>query len=524
MAQRYDVVVIGSGLGGLTAAALLARAGRKTILIERNHGVGGAASTYKAGDLVVEASLHKTSDPQDPIDPKHQILKKIGVLDKLEWIRAGPLYEVRGGPIGDPFILPEGFAAARTALRGRFPSARAGINSVLGEMEQLATGLGILSRGREVFRKPAEAMLAIAKLAPLVKEWRLSLSERFRRGFDGDEAVKCALAANLIYWHDDPDTLSWILFGAGQGGYLASGGRFVKGGSQRLSNAIARTFRAAGGELVLHRAVTRITMANDGRPLGVVHERRDGGDGNEVMAPIIVSNAAPGIVATMLPEPARSIFWERYEKRRLSMSLFSATFGLSRRPAELGLHAYATFLFPDWMKRLSDYKQSASLLTERPSESARPAVTIVDYSAIDSGLGGPPYPVAVVGPDKLSHWGSLEPNAYEDKRRLWRDAVIETVDRQFPGFAATIMTGVFSTASTMSTYLNAPGGAVYGFAPLPPSAPFWRGLENSPQTPITGLYLASSYAGYGGFTGAILAGSAAADCAMVTPDASDSLT
>jgi phytoene dehydrogenase-like protein len=58
MAGTYDVIVIGSGLGGLTAAALLARAGRKTLLIERNHGVGGAASTYKAGDLIVEASLH----------------------------------------------------------------------------------------------------------------------------------------------------------------------------------------------------------------------------------------------------------------------------------------------------------------------------------------------------------------------------------------------------------------------------------------------------------------------------------
>jgi phytoene dehydrogenase-like protein len=516
MAQRYDVVVIGSGLGGLTAAALLAQAGRKTILIERNHGVGGAASTYKAGDLVVEASLHKTSDPRDPIDPKHRILKNIGVLDKLEWIPSGPLYEVRGGPIGDPFILPEGFAAARAELCHRFPSARAGIHSVLGEMEQLATGLGILSRGREVFRKPAEAVLALVKLAPFVKGWRLSLSERFQHGFKGDEAVKCALAANLAYWHDDPDTLWWILFGVAQGGYLASGSRFVKGGSQRLSNAIARAFRAAGGELVLHRAVTTITMGSDGRPVGVVHERRDGGDGNEVIAPIIVSNAAPAIVATMLPEPARSIFWERYANRRLSMSLFSATFGLSLRPSELGLRAYATFLFPDWMKRLCDYKYSAALM-KRLSTSSRPPVTIVDYSAIDSGLGGPPYPVAVVGPDELSHWGSLEPAAYEAKRRLWRDAVVETVDRQFPGFAATILTGVFSTASTMRKYLNSPGGAVYGFAPLPPSTPFWRGLENSPQTPITGLYLASSYAGSGGFTGAILAGSAAAERAMTTP-------
>lgn len=80
MAQRYDVIVIGAGLGGLTAAALLARAGRKTLVIERNASVGGAASTYKVGDLTVEASLHETTDPSDPGDPKHSILARIGVL------------------------------------------------------------------------------------------------------------------------------------------------------------------------------------------------------------------------------------------------------------------------------------------------------------------------------------------------------------------------------------------------------------------------------------------------------------
>ena len=48
MADCYDVIVIGAGLGGLTAAAKLAQAGRKTLLVERNYGVGGAASTYKS--------------------------------------------------------------------------------------------------------------------------------------------------------------------------------------------------------------------------------------------------------------------------------------------------------------------------------------------------------------------------------------------------------------------------------------------------------------------------------------------
>lgn len=207
----------------MTAAALLAQAGRKTLLIERNHDVGGAASTYKTGDLVVEASLHETSDPKDSIDPKHHVLARLGVLDQVEWVPTGAVYEVRGGPIGQPFVLPDDFAQARLALLERFPSARAGIGSVLGEMERISTALGTLSKGREAFRDPLEGLSALARLGPLMRGWRLSVAERFRHGFGEDEAVKCALAANLAYYHDDPDSLWWVLFAVAQGGYLGSG-------------------------------------------------------------------------------------------------------------------------------------------------------------------------------------------------------------------------------------------------------------------------------------------------------------
>ena len=80
----YDVVVIGAGLGGLTAAAILARSGRKVLVVERNNSVGGAASSYKVGDLFVEGSLHETSDPIHPHDPKHRPLARAVVLDAIK--------------------------------------------------------------------------------------------------------------------------------------------------------------------------------------------------------------------------------------------------------------------------------------------------------------------------------------------------------------------------------------------------------------------------------------------------------
>ena len=49
---------------------------------------------------LIEAGLHETSDPRDPRDAKHHVLARAGVLDAVEWVPTGGLYEVRGGPVG----------------------------------------------------------------------------------------------------------------------------------------------------------------------------------------------------------------------------------------------------------------------------------------------------------------------------------------------------------------------------------------------------------------------------------------
>lgn len=510
MSNRYDVIVIGSGLGGLTAAALLAQAGRKVLVIERNRSVGGAASTYKVGDLVIEGSLHETSDPRNPLDPKHAALARLGVLESVDWVPVGSTFEVRGGPVGAPFLLPDSFAGARSALIDRFPSARSGIAAVLDEIESMTAGLGTLMRGRDAFRNPREGCSALLKLAPMVRGWRLSLGKVLERNFGSNEAVKFALAANLAYYHDDPDRLWWVFFAIAQGGYLQSGGHYIRGGSHRLSEALAGVITGAGGEILLGRTASTIRLDGNGLPRSVAHTDSRGGDEAEAEAPIVVGNAAPAVLADMLPEPARGRFRASHAGCSQSISLFAATFGLSVRPAELGIRAYSTFLLPQWMKTLAQFRDG-SVVMRSPPAGQIPAMAVVDYSRIDSRLGGPPYPVSVVGPDRVSNWADLDRPAYEDKRKRWSDAIVATIDREFPGFASHVVASQFNTARSLATYLNAPQGAIYGFAPVPPSGPIWRGVGRSPKTAISGLYLASAYAGTGGFTGSIVAGAGAAD-------------
>ena len=501
---RYDVVVVGAGLGGLTAGAILARAGRKVLVIERSNSVGGAASSYKSGELFVEGSLHETSNPHHPRDPKHDVLTRAGVIDAVTWVPSGAFYQARGGPIGAPFLMPDNFDEARQALAARFPEARRGIDQLLGEIEAIVAAVATISQAKDAPEDPSEAL---RKLIPDAGDWPLSLSQKLDRVFGDNEAVKCALAANLSYFHDDPATLWWIYFAFAQGCYLQAGGRYVQGGSQRLSSALARAIKAAGGEVLVRRVVTGI--APDGDTKTVTHTAKDGGDPQTVEGLRIIGNAAPAALAPLMAADAAEKLTSGHARQTPSMSLFALTLGLSKPPREFGVAAYSTQVLPPWMKRLTDYAQGAALMAEEPGE-RMPPMSVVDYAAIDSAVPSPPFVLSVLGPDLLSNWDSSDMDAYREKRGRWQVAIVRYLSAIYPGLGDAVVASSFNSALSVRQYLNAPDGAVYGFAPTPPAS-ISQSPFRSPRTAIPGFYLASAYAGFGGYTGVVQSAGVCAD-------------
>ncbi len=500
----YDVVVIGAGLGGLTAGAILAREGRKVLVIERSNSVGGAASSYKSGELFVEGSLHETSDPHHPDDPKHDVLTRAGVIDKVTWVPSGAFYQARGGPIGEPFLMPDNFDAARQALAARFPEARQGIDQLLGEMRAIVDAMATISQGKHAPENPGETLL---KLVPDAGDWSLSLSQKLDRVFGDNEAIKSVLAANLSYFHDDPTTLWWIYFAFAQGSYLQGGGRYVQGGSQRLSSALARAVKLAGGEALVRRVVTGISL--HGELKTVTHTAKDGSDPKTVECLRIVGNAAPAALEPLMEADAAEKLSQAYVRQTPSASLFALTLGLSKPPREFGVTTYSTQLLPPWMKRFADYGQGAALMSDEPGD-RMPPMSVVDYAAIESGVPAPPYVLSVLGPDLLSNWDSSDMEAYREKRGRWQVAIISYLSSHFPGLGDAVVASSFNSALSVRQYLNAPDGAVYGFAPTPPDSTRQNPFR-SPRTAIPGFYLASAYAGFGGYTGVIQSAGACAD-------------
>ena len=342
---------------------------------------------------------------------------------------------------------------------------------------------------------------------------RASTAEILQRHLGDDEAAKFVIAANLSYYADDPRHLAWPFFALAQGGYLKAGGRFIKGGSRVLSMKLAKLVMKQGGSVLLGRAAKGIDFDSSGHIAFVRHaDPKTKEDEQRIGAKQVFANCAPHVLAHMLPNAERAKIEHAYIGHPLSTSLFSAHFGLSVPPAKLGLDRYGVIVLPAWMKSLSQYGESARLFSADPGNRL-PGYGIANYGA--SGLTDDgPVLVSVAGLDRFDNWAALSPQDEKDRRERWLDAFQAALDRDHPGFNGAVVERVFLNARSMHNFMNSPSGAIYGFAPIPFEHSILSGVPRSPKTPIPGVYLASSFAGAGGFAGAMMAGAGAARIAM----------
>jgi prolycopene isomerase len=249
----YDVVVIGSGIGGLITANLLARDGARVLLVEQHYMVGGYCSTFRRGGYTFDAATHFYPLLGNPETLTGRLLVELGV--ETEWVKMDPV-DTFHFPDGTRFDVPAAFDPYLAQLKAAFPCEAAALDVFFGEVRQ-AYLLGLLRyfRGRE-----APGLAPYAELTV-----RQALERHFR-----DRKLKLLLTADCPHWGSPPGRTSFVFDSMLRLSYFL-GNYYPRGGSQAFADELARCFEERGGHVLMSTAARRILVegGENGRACGV---------------------------------------------------------------------------------------------------------------------------------------------------------------------------------------------------------------------------------------------------------------
>lgn len=469
--MTYDIIIIGAGLGGLTAGAKLAKEGNKVLLIEQHDRPGGCATTFKRKDYIFEVGLHEM-DGLAGADMKIKIFRELGVFDNVEFLKVPEFYHFVNSRY--EITIPHDPEKATEVLIDNFPGEETGIKAYFDQ---------ILNAKKKAKESEGKADISLGE---------------FLDSIISNEDLKLVLLGNLGYFHDDPYSVSLIYYSIAQGRYFLGGGNFIKGGSQKLSNYLSDYITQNGGKVILKHMVTDIITENN-KAVGVKYTEinKNTSEVYSAYADEIIANAAiPNVANMLLPKEEGEKLQQQTDNLKTGASLLTIYLGFKKRPKDIGSKYYSTFVFDDSIKTQADIKKNNS------GDFNERSFTFVDYSMVDSALTTEGKSVGVICCiDYYSDWNKLSDEEYKAKKKTVGEIYIEKLEKLIPGIKDQIEYYEVGTSKTVARYTLNPEGAVYGFAQTPQ-----RMMLDKIQS-IDNLHFASAWTKIGGgFSGAIYSG------------------
>jgi phytoene dehydrogenase-like protein len=487
----FDAIVIGSGFGGLTAAAVLARlGGRRVLVLERHFRAGGFTHTFaRPGGYHWDVGVHYVGETETPL--VRDVLE-VATGGTVRWQRMADPFERLVFP-GFRFDIRSGTERFREDLKGAFPGEARAIDRYLAAVPRAAAwptwkALSGLLPG--AVRPLAEALAGNRRALALqtTGQW---LEANVR-----DARLKAVLGARWGDFGLPPGQGAFAMHAVIARHYL-EGAAYPVGSAAVLARGAAAVIEAAGGAVRVRAEVERVLLAG-GRAVGV---RLKGGE--ELRAPLVVSDAgARATYLRLLPPEVPLPFRDQLAALPSSMAHATLYLGLARSPAELGLHGENFWLhdgldhdalFAGRDDALAGTLRHAYLSfpsLKDPAARAHTAEVVVPLSA-------GPFARWAEG-----RWRNRGPE-YDALKAGLTETLLAFVERHVPGLRGLVAFSELSTPLTTEHFAAHRGGEIYGLPSTPERYALpWLGA----RTPVPGLWLAGADALVPGLVGAMMGG------------------
>ena len=501
LAEQWDAIVVGSGIGGLSVAAIMAKlAGKRVLVLERHYTAGGFTHTFRRPGYEWDVGVHYIGEVSTPGK---------GMRRAFDFITDGQLDWADMGDVYDRFIIDDraydfvkGRERWRETMHGYFPNESRAIDLYL-EKVDTAARKGQLFFAETALPSFVSTLFGGLMRRPLLKDARLTTREVLESLTQNQELIG-VLTGQYGDYGLVPAESSFVIH-AMLFRHFLRGAAYPVGGSGRIASTILPVIESAGGEVVTNAEVAEI-LIEKGRAVGV----KLADDGRELRAPVVISDAGVRNTLGRLLPPKVAAAEGLNDKPDVigpSVGHVSLYIGLEGTTSELGLGKTNLWVYPSPhheqnVQRFRDdinaplpvvylsFPSAKDPDFERryPGRSTIEAITFTPYEWFK--------------PWENTAWKKRGAD-YEELKTKLSERLLDTLYKHAPATRGRVDIAELSTPLTTRNFANHPTGEMYGLAHTPERFE-QRWLQ--PRTPIKGLYLTGADVCSAGLVGALMGG------------------